>query len=253
MKIIITGATGLAGSEALRQLLLHPSVSQVTVLTRRELPPHIQPTPQNAKLRVIIHTDFNSYPSALLQQLEGYDGAIWDLGKTSIGMKEPEYEVIHVDYPLSAAKAFAAIKPEVGQKFVFTYLSGEGTTQDGAKATSMFGEIKGRAEAQLATLSASHPTLSTFSFRPAMILPVTPSPDDMFVKKMIFSIVRFIRPLINKYTIDANVLAQGMMEAIFRGGSGVIPGWEEKGKEGDFGAFGNLEIAKLASERESEK
>lgn len=56
--------------------------------------------------------------------------------------------------------------------------------------------------------------------------------------------------------IDADVLAQGMIEAVLNGGSGSIAGWKGKGESGDEGTFGNDESARLAggsalSERKS--
>lgn len=169
VRIVVTGATGTAGSEVLRQALLHPAVSgvrsffiavipssclapavltacqhQVTVLSRRPLPPHVEPSPPNDKLKVILHADFTSYPPSLLEQLKGHDGAIWALGKSSVGMSESDYEVITVDYAVAAAKAFSTLKPEGdGSKFVFAYLSGAGTDQREGKASQMFGRVKG--------------------------------------------------------------------------------------------------------------
>lgn len=59
-------------------------------------------------------------------------------------MKEDEYSVVHVDYPLAAAKAFATlVKPDSSKKFVFALLAGQGTSQDERKASQMFGKVKG--------------------------------------------------------------------------------------------------------------
>ncbi|KAL8286791.1 hypothetical protein RQP46_004319 [Phenoliferia psychrophenolica] len=246
-KVILTGATGSAGAECLRQLLLHPTVSQVTVLSRRELPPHIAPLPPNPKLRVILHSDFTSYPQSLLDQLEGYNGVVWDLGKSSMGVREDEYERIHVDYPIAAAKAFAKLAQVGERKFVFALLTGQGTSQDESKARQMFGRIKGRAEKALATLPSTLPNLATFSFRPAIIKPITPSPDDNLAKKAIYAFIPFVRPLINLVgVVETDVLAGAMIDAVLKGGSGTIPGWEGKGGLGDEETFDNEEIIRLA-------
>ena len=144
LKLIITGATGTAGAEAVRQALNHPSISQVTVLSRRPLPSHIVSNPEsNPKLKVIQHKDFLSYPPTLLDQLSGHHAVLWDLGISSAGFKESDYEVITKDYALAAAKAFATLG-SVDEKFVFCYLSGAGTDQREGKASSMFGRVKGR-------------------------------------------------------------------------------------------------------------
>lgn len=62
-----------------------------------------------------------------------------------MGTNESEYERIHVEYPLAAARAFASLEPasEPGRKFVFAYLSGQGSSQDPAQARQMFGRVKG--------------------------------------------------------------------------------------------------------------
>ena len=144
LKLIITGATGTAGAEAVRQALSHPSVAHVTLLIRRPLPSHIIANPEsNSKLTIIQHTDFNSYQSSLLDRLDGHHAVLWDLGISSIGYKEADYKVITEDYPLAAAKAFASLgSPE--KKFVFCYLSGHGTDQREGKASNMFGRVKGQ-------------------------------------------------------------------------------------------------------------
>ena len=143
LKLIVTGATGTAGAEAVRQALVHPSVAQVTVLTRRALPSHVVPDAEgNPKLKVIQHSDFTSYPSTLLSQLAGHHAVLWDLGISSAGLNESDYEAITKDYPLAAAKAFATLG-SADRKFVMCYLSGEGTDQRDGKARAMFGRVKG--------------------------------------------------------------------------------------------------------------
>lgn len=79
----------------------------------------------------------------MLDQLAGADGVLWDLGISSVGFKEKEYEVITKDYALAAAKAFAGIKRDEGKegKFVFAYLSGRGTDQNGKGV--LFARVKG--------------------------------------------------------------------------------------------------------------
>jgi uncharacterized protein YbjT (DUF2867 family) len=76
MHLILTGATGLVGSGVLQHMLTTPTISQISILSRR-------PVPQaagHAKARVILHHDFASYPSAVLAQLAGAEGCVWALG-----------------------------------------------------------------------------------------------------------------------------------------------------------------------------
>lgn len=76
MHLILTGATGLVGSGVLHHMINTPAVTAVSVLSRK-------PVPQaegHAKVKVIIHDDFNSYPTELLEQLRGAEGCVWAQG-----------------------------------------------------------------------------------------------------------------------------------------------------------------------------
>jgi uncharacterized protein YbjT (DUF2867 family) len=76
MHLILTGATGLVGSGVLHHMINTPTVTKVSVLSRR-------PVPQaegHEKVKVIIHKDFNTYPSELLAQLKGAEGCVWAQG-----------------------------------------------------------------------------------------------------------------------------------------------------------------------------
>lgn len=76
MHLILTGATGLVGSGVLHHMINTPSITAVSVLSRR-------PVPQaegHEKVKVIIHKDYTSYPSELLEQLRGAEGCVWAQG-----------------------------------------------------------------------------------------------------------------------------------------------------------------------------
>jgi uncharacterized protein YbjT (DUF2867 family) len=74
MKIILTGATGFVGGEALKHAVAHPAISEVVVLTRRELTADQGASP---KVKAIVLSDFESYPDTLLAQLAGAEACIW--------------------------------------------------------------------------------------------------------------------------------------------------------------------------------
>lgn len=160
--IILTGATGSAGSAVLAHALNSPSISRISVLSRRP----VMLAENEPKANVIIHKDFDSYPPDVLEQLKGATGCIWAQGISSQGMKEADYVKITVDYPVAAAKAFATI----GDKMNFVYMSGEGAQQS-EKSMMMFGRIKGRAENSLLALQKEHPSLNVYNIRPATINP----------------------------------------------------------------------------------
>src|SRR6266702_4510234 len=118
MKVLLKGATGVgqsfwsltvkysqrartaAGLGILRILLSDNSVSHVTYLGRRPLPPWIvlpgststtDKSPTHPKLFTIGHKDFLTYPPALKEKLAEHDVCIWALGTSSVGMSEEKY------------------------------------------------------------------------------------------------------------------------------------------------------------------
>ena len=76
MHLILTGATGLVGSACLHQMLINDVVTTISVLSRRSVPM----AEGHPKVNVIIHTDFNQYPSQVLEQLKGATGCVWAQG-----------------------------------------------------------------------------------------------------------------------------------------------------------------------------
>ena len=89
MKLILTGATGFAGGEVLRQALADPAVERVTVLTRRPL------DLTHAKLNEVIVRDFLDYSSV---RLDNADACIWCLGVSQSQVGKEQYVVITHDY-----------------------------------------------------------------------------------------------------------------------------------------------------------
>lgn len=160
--IILTGATGLAGSEVLAYALNSPSISRVSVLSRRP----VKLAENQPKANVIIHQDFASYPPDLLEQLKGATGCVWAQGISSRGMSEEDYTKITLDYPFAAAKAFSTL----GGKMNFVYMSGEGASSS-EKSSMLFGRVKGRAENAILGLTKDNPSLHVYNIRPATINP----------------------------------------------------------------------------------
>lgn len=74
MKVIIAGATGAAGSEAVKHCLANEAVSEVLILARRALSDDVTNHP---KAKVITHDDFSTYPDSLMDQLAGAETCLW--------------------------------------------------------------------------------------------------------------------------------------------------------------------------------
>ncbi|GAB7327514.1 hypothetical protein MBLNU13_g11381t1 [Cladosporium sp. NU13] len=121
MKVIITGATGRIGGAVLQSALSNPAITNVVVLSRRDI------DIQHAKLQTIIKKDYTHYKSEELAQLEGAEGCIWALGAPTSNID------IHVQYPLAAQRAFATSlvpKTPSGKPFRFVILSGAAIIRD---------------------------------------------------------------------------------------------------------------------------
>ncbi|KAI8818465.1 uncharacterized protein EV422DRAFT_167745 [Fimicolochytrium jonesii] len=167
-RIILTGATGMTGGETLRQLLAHPAVEKVTVLTRRPLTdPAVNTSP---KLVTVIHNDFTEYNS-IVGKLQGHDALIWCLGgKPSPDQSESDFIRINHDFPVNAAKALSHLSPT----FRFCHVSGMSVTQNEDAVfpwQKITRNIKGRSERHLNDIHAAQPTFETYHLHPAGIIP----------------------------------------------------------------------------------
>ncbi|TGO10772.1 hypothetical protein BTUL_0126g00260 [Botrytis tulipae] len=168
MHLILTGATGLVGSGILQQMLIHPSVTKISILSRNPVP--LAETHANSKkATVIIHSDFKNYPETVLEQLKGAEGCVWALGTSSVGMDKEKYTEITKTYTLRAARAFSPLSSP--KPFKFLFISGEGATSSPGMLTAMFGVVKGETEAKLLALPAekSCENLKVYNVRPAAV------------------------------------------------------------------------------------
>lgn len=147
MKVILTGNTGLIGGEVLTQCLENPEITSIVALSRRDLPI------EHPKLKQIQHSDFTSYPQPLLDELKGAEACIWSLGIAMPKTME-EGQRINQDFPLAAAKAFAANRG--GAAFRFVYVSGMLVEKDQNKKLWIVGDsrkMRGRTELEMLKLS----------------------------------------------------------------------------------------------------
>lgn len=137
--VVVFGATGTAGSGAVRACLDDPDVAEVRAVTRRPL------GVSHEKLREVTCSSFADL-TPIAEHLRGVDVCLYCLGTSARNVgSEEEYREIHVAYPLAAARALEQESPKVA----FVYLSG-----GGAKRTSlmMWARVKAEAEDQLAAL-----------------------------------------------------------------------------------------------------
>ena len=83
MHLILTGATGLVGTAALRAMLSTPEVTRISILSRRPVAMadvFNETKKPNKNVQVLIHTDSATYEPELLDKLKGATGCVWALG-----------------------------------------------------------------------------------------------------------------------------------------------------------------------------
>lgn len=133
MKIILTGATGFIGEHVLSFARIHPAITSILVLSRRNLPM------MHPKVKVVIQKDFLNYSDDILEACAGAEACIWGLG-VARSLSPEDNRRINLDYTLAAAETFARVlgsKME-GRKFRFVYLSGMMTERDQTKKSLWF-------------------------------------------------------------------------------------------------------------------
>lgn len=199
-KVLITGATGMVGGEALKLLLADDRVEKVISLSRRES------GTKHAKLVEILLSDFTNY-SALETELSTIDTVLYCLGAYTGGVSKEKFKEITVDYPVTLAKAL--VKHNPGARF--SLLSGAGADRT-EKSRIQFARDKGATENFL-----SQSELEFYAFRPGYIYPVTRRKEP----NLMYSISRGLYPLIKLLGKNASIksteLAQGMVTAGLNG------------------------------------
>lgn len=155
LKVIITGATGMVGEGVLLECLNHPDVERILVINRKHLPI------EHPKLKELIHSDFfNLTPIA--DQLTGYNACFFNLGVSSIGKNETEFNHLTYDLTMHMASILASVNPDM----TFCYVSGSGTDST-EKGRTMWARVKGKTENAIMAL----PFKAAYMFRPGFMKP----------------------------------------------------------------------------------
>lgn len=198
MKIILTGATGMAGQGVLLECLQNNAITAILMVNRKHLD-IIHP-----KLKELLVPDFlkiADYSDAL----KGYDACFFCAGISSVGMNEEKYTVITYDTTLQFAKTLVAINPAM----VFNYITGA-STDSTEKSKMMWARVKGKTENELMKL----PFKGQYNFRPGGMSPVKGQKNAKMRYVIIVNIIRVFSP---KSIISLNELGQAMIHAVRNG------------------------------------
>lgn len=198
MKLLLTGATGFAGGEVLRQALADPEIVQITVLTRRPV------GFAHPNLKEVILDDFLDYSGL---DLSDHAACIWCLGVSQAQVGEEEYIRITHDYALAAAMAMHAANPHLR----FCFVSGR-SADPTERRSSLFARIKGRTERQLAELGGP-----VFVFRPGYIRPTARSGPRKDLARLFAPIGAFVSLFNDDFSVDCDQLARCLLDVAKHG------------------------------------
>ncbi|HVX25317.1 MAG TPA: NAD(P)H-binding protein, partial [Parafilimonas sp.] len=194
MKLIITGATGMVGSEVLCQAIADNEIELITIIVRR--PTDIT----HPKLKTILHENFLDY-SSLENEFKNNDALIWCLGISQNVVSKEEYIEITYDYAVAAAKAVV----QSNNALRFLFLSGRGADNT-EKTKLLFGKIKGRTENALKEL----PFQKLYIARPNAINPIHKPKHLPFILRLQYAMVKLFSYITPSYIINSDDLAKAL-------------------------------------------
>jgi uncharacterized protein YbjT (DUF2867 family) len=217
MKIIIFGATGLAGGGVLNACLAAPLVDEVRAITRRPL------CRQHNKLYEFIHNDFLNY-SAVRDSFAGIDACLFCLGVSVMQVPgEGEYRRITHDFTLAAARELKENSPSA----VFHYISGQGTSLN---SRFMWARVKAQTEQELIKM------MKAVGWRPAFIEGAQ-SAGSPKLFKVLQPVLKLLKPFSSFY-VEAQDLGRAMIQATEEKIHGrVIENAEIRKIAGRYGSF----------------
>lgn len=180
MKILVTGASGMVGSEVLRQAIADDAIKEVIALVRR--PPEVI----HSKITVVIHHDYLNY-DAVLDIFKECDACTWCLGISQLQVTKQQYIAITYDYAVAAAKAMLSANPAIH----FLFVSGNKADRT-EKSSVLFARLKGKTENALLAMDFNKLTI----VRPDAIWPKHKNKRAPLAYKLAFPFF----PLVEKFT-----------------------------------------------------
>ncbi|KAI2615198.1 hypothetical protein GGR54DRAFT_301675 [Hypoxylon sp. NC1633] len=168
MKVLIVGASGMIGGEALIQCLAHPDVSSVVAFVRRDLPVDVSSHP---KLKCVLVKNFAMWPKDVLEAHADAVGMIWAMGSYDGNV------AADLEYPLAFLDDMARVletKPGRTQ-FRYVHLSGKFVRRDQERKLWLLErprKIKGLLETKALAFAESHSAIwKTFILKPGGVVP----------------------------------------------------------------------------------
>jgi uncharacterized protein YbjT (DUF2867 family) len=193
MKVLVFGATGLAGHGVMRAALAAPAVTEVRAVVRRAT------GVRDPKLREAIHADYLDY-GAVADAFAGIDACYFCLGvSVSQVPDEADYRRIHQAFPIAAATVLRGRSPGAP----FHYLSGGNA---GLDSRWMWARVKAEAERDLMR------QFDAVCWRPGMI-DGEPSASQPALTRALRPLLRIVfKPFRNLYVMNDDI-GRAMLQA----------------------------------------
>lgn len=198
MKILVTGATGMAGSEFIRQAIEDKNIEHITALVRRPL------EISHPKISTVIHQDFLNY-DAVKNIFKDCDACVWCLGISQLQVSKLQYAVITYDYTVAAARAMLEANPSLH----FMFLSGNGADRS-EKSKVLFARLKGKAEHALLQMNFKALTIA----RPDAIWPKHKNKNAPIAYKLVIPFFPLIERFAPQKIIGSVQLAKAMLRLL---------------------------------------
>jgi len=206
LKLILTGATGMVGEGVLHECLQHPDVEKVLIINRRAS------GITHPKLKEVIHADFFDL-SNFEKELEGYDGCLFCLGVSSVGMSKDEYYRLTYTLTMNIAITLSKLTPGM----VFCYISGA-STDSSEKGRINWARVKGKTENDLMKL----PFRKVYAFRPGVLKPTKGMKNTLGFYKWMGWLIPIISIFSPNSVSSLKELGLAMINAVAKGYSRTI-------------------------------
>ena len=193
--VLITGATGMVGSQVLNLLLQDVGVEKVTSIGRRKT------GKTSPKLTEIVHDNFLDF-SSLTEELTGIDACFHCIGVYQGAVSKEQFIQITCDYQQALIDVLEQSSPQL--TFVLFGASGADPSE---KSRILFARIKGKAENILN--KASFP--KKYIFRPGYIHPTGERKPPGLAYRMMVPLGGFLLKLFPGSGLRDRELAQGMV------------------------------------------
>lgn len=201
MKILIFGATGLAGDSVIRTCLSAQMVDEVRAFTRRPL------GFSNSKLHEFIHHDFLNY-TGVSDVFAGMNACFFCLGVSVIQVfDEAEYRRITHDFALAAAHELKKNSP----KATFHYISGQGTALN---SRMMWARVKAETERELIGM------MKAVCWRPSFI-DGDPSATTPKLIRVLRPVLKLLKPFPGLY-VEGRDIGLAMIQATLEDVQGCV-------------------------------